>query len=342
MELADVRSEIKRADLLQMYFYLRLTRALEDRITALYRQGRIVGGCYTSHGMEAIAVGYASALERDDVIAPFHRDMGAFLIRGITPGEVLAQYLGKRTGPTKGKDGNVHMGDLKRGIIGFVSHLADNLPVATGAALAFKMRGESRIIVAGTGDGGTSRGDFHEAMNFAAVRKLPVVFFCTNNQYAYSTPLRLQMAITDVVDRAKAYGMPGEIVDGNDVAAVYLAAKRGIARARAGAGPTFFEFKTMRMHGHSEHDPAKYVPAELLEDWKKRDPILKAEGLLVALGYGDDTYFHEVGERAKKEVEAGLEFAEKSPLPDGPEALEGVFATDAELSHKAIHSRSAA
>jgi pyruvate dehydrogenase E1 component alpha subunit len=234
------------------------------------------------------------------------------------------------------------MGDLKRGIIGFVSHLADNLPVATGAALAFKMRGESRIIVAGTGDGGTSRGDFHEAMNFAAVRKLPVVFFCTNNQYAYSTPLRLQMAITDVVDRAKAYGMPGEIVDGNDVAAVYLAAKRGIARARAGAGPTFFEFKTMRMHGHSEHDPAKYVPAELLEDWKKRDPILKAEGLLVALGYGDDTYFHEVGERAKKEVEAGLEFAEKSPLPDGPEALEGVFATDAELSHKAIHSRSAA
>src|SRR6187549_3919571 len=287
MDLADVTSQIKRADLLHMYYYLRLTRALEDRITALYRQGRIVGGCYTSHGMEAIAVGYASALERDDVIAPFHRDMGAFLIRGITPGEVLAQYLGKRTGPTKGKDGNVHMGDLKRGIIGFVSHLADNLPVATGAALAFKMRGESRIVVAGTGDGGTSRGDFHEAMNFAAVRKLPVVFFCTNNQYAYSTPLRLQMAI-------------------NDVAAVYLAAKRGIARARAGGGPTFFEFKTMRMHGHSEHDPAKYVPQELLEAWKKRDPILAAERLLVEAGYGDETYFHEILERVKKEVEAAL------------------------------------
>src|SRR5574337_281600 len=179
MDVADIAKEIKRDDLLQMYHYLRLTRAVEERVTALYRQGRIVGGVYTSHGMEAIAVGYASALERDDVIAPFHRDMGAFLIRGITPGEVLAQYLGKRTGPTKGKDGNVHMGDLKRGIIGFVSHLADNLPVATGA-------------------GGTSRGDFHEAMNFAAVRKLPVVLFCNNNQYAYSTPLRHQMAITDV------------------------------------------------------------------------------------------------------------------------------------------------
>jgi TPP-dependent pyruvate/acetoin dehydrogenase alpha subunit len=330
VDLADVTKEIKRADLLQMYYYLRLTRALEDRITALYRQGRIVGGCYTSHGMEAIAVGYASALDRDDVIAPFHRDMGAFLIRGITPGEVLAQYLGKRTGPTKGKDGNVHMGDLKRGIFGFVSHLADNLPVATGAALAFKIRGEARVVFTGTGDGGSSRGDFHEAMNFAAVRKLPVVFFCNNNQYAYSTPQRLQMAIHDVADRAKAYGMPGAIVDGNDVAAVYLASKRAVAEARSGAGPTFLEFKTMRMHGHSEHDPAKYVPPGLLEEWKKKDPILKAERLLVRLGHGDEGTFHEIGERAKKDVETGLEFAEQSPLPDGPEVLEGVFAETAD------------
>jgi len=316
---------------LQMYYYLRLTRTLEDRVTALYRQGRIVGGVYTSSGMEAIAVGYASALERNDIIAPFHRDMGAFLVRGITPGEVVAQYLGKRTGPTKGKDGNVHIGDLKRGVIGFVSHLADNLPVATGVALAFRLRGESRVVVANTGEGGTSRGDFHEAMNFAAVRKLPVVFFCTNNQYAYSTPLRLQMAIKDVVERAKAYGMPGEIVDGNDVAAVYWAARRAIQKARAGEGPTFIECKTMRMHGHSEHDSAKYVPRELLEEWKKKDPILKAEQMLKQLGYADETTFREVGERVTKEVEAGVEFAEKSPLPEGPETLNGVFATDEEI-----------
>src|SRR5687768_10889224 len=166
MDLAAAANDLKRSDLLEMYYYLRLTRGLEDRITALYRQGRIVGGVYTSHGMEAIAVGYASALRPDDVIAPFHRDMGAFLIRGFSPGEIIAQYLGKRTGPTKGKDGNVHMGDLKRGVIGFVSHLADNLPVATGAALAFQIRGEPRVVVTNTGDGGTSRGDFHEAMNF--------------------------------------------------------------------------------------------------------------------------------------------------------------------------------
>jgi pyruvate dehydrogenase E1 component alpha subunit len=332
MDLADVRRDIKRADLLQLYYYLRLTRTLEERITALYRQGRIVGGVYTSHGMEAIAVGYASALERDDVIAPFHRDMGAFLVRGFTPGEVIAQYLGKRTGPTKGKDGNVHMGDLKRGMIGFVSHLADNLPVATGAALAFKIRNESRIVFTGTGDGGTSRGDFHEAMNFASVFKLPVVFFCNNNQYAYSTPVQAQMAIRDVVERAKAYAMPGEIVDGNDVAAVFVASGRAIARARSGDGPTFLEFKTMRMHGHSEHDPAKYVPRELLEEWRAKDPILRAEHLLAQLGYGDDAYFTEVGERVKKEVEAGVEFAEQSPLPEGPEVLDGVYATEDEVA----------
>lgn len=328
MKALDTVKDIKRADLLQMYYYLRLTRALEDRVTALYRQGRIMGGVYTSNGMEAIAVGYASAVDRNDIIAPYHRDMGAFLIRGITPGEVIAQYLGKRTGPTRGKDGNVHMGDLKRGVIAFVSHLADNLPVATGVALSFKIRRESRVVVTNTGDGGTSRGDFHEAMNFAAVRKLPVAFFCNNNQYAYSTPLHLQMGIRDVVDRAKAYGMPGEIVDGNDVAAVYLAARRAVRRARAGDGPTFIECKTMRMHGHSEHDSAKYVPRELLEKWKKKDPIVKAEQMLTQLGHADAAAFREVEERIKKEIDAAVEFAEQSPMPEGPEALEGVFADD--------------
>jgi TPP-dependent pyruvate/acetoin dehydrogenase alpha subunit len=320
--------EISQSEFLHLYYYLRLTRALEERVTTLYRQGRIVGGAYTSHGMEAISVGYASALQADDIIAPFHRDMGAFLVRGITPGEVLAQYLGKRTGPTKGKDGNVHMGDLKRGIFAFVSHLADNLPVATGAALAFKIRGESRIVATNTGDGGTSRGDFHEALNLASVRRLPVVFFCNNNQYAYSTPLHHQMAITDVVERAKAYAIPGEIVDGNDVASVYLTAQRAFQRARAGEGPTFIECKTMRMHGHSEHDSAKYVPRELLEEWKKKDPILQAERRLKELGYAGESEFLDIHMKIEQEIEAATEFAEHSPLPEGPEALEGVYAAN--------------
>lgn len=332
MDLSVVANNVARTDFLQLYYYLRLTRDLENRVTALYRQGRIVGGVYTSHGMEAIPVGYAFPLESRDIIAPYHRDMGAFLIRGITPGEVIAQYLGKRTGPTKGKDGNVHIGDLKRGVIGFVSHLADNLPVATGAALAFQIRGEARVVVTNTGDGGTSRGDFHEAMNFAAVRKLPVVFFCNNNQYAYSTPVQGQMAVHNVADRAKAYGMPAEILDGNDVAAVYIAARRAIQKARSGGGPTFLECKTMRMHGHSEHDPATYVPRALLDEWKTKDPILKAEAMLKALHYADEADFHDIGERAKKEVEAGVEWAEQSPLPEGRETLEGVFATEDEVA----------
>ena len=328
---APVACQIGQADLLHMYYYLCLTRVLEDRITTLYRQGVILGGVYTSNGMEAISVGYASALERDDVIAPYHRDMGAFLVRGITPYDVVTQYLGRRTSPTKGKDGNVHIGDLKRGIVAFVSHLADNLPVATGVALAFKIREEPRVVATNTGDGGTSRGDFLEAMNFAAVRKLPVVFFCNNNQFAYSTPLQWQMAIPNVADRAKAYGMPSEIVDGNNVATVYLAAKRAVHRARSGDGPTFIECKTMRMHGHSEHDSAKYVPKELLEEWKKKDPILKAEQLLLQCGYADEASFCDVRERIRAEVEAAVEYAKQSPLPDGADVHEGVFANEGEV-----------
>ena len=318
--------DIPRSEFLQLYYYLLLTRTLEERITALYRQGKIVGGVYTSHGMEAISVGYAYALQTDDIIAPFHRDMGAYLVRGITPGEMVAQYLGKRTGPTKGKDGNVHLGDLKRGIFAFVSHLADNLPVATGAALAFKIRGESRVVATNVGDGGTSRGDFHEALNQASVWKLPVVFFCCNNQYAYSTPLENQMAIADIVDRAKAYAIPGEIVDGNDVAQVYVTAQRAIQRARNGEGPTFIECKTMRVHGHSEHDSAKYVPRELLEEWKEKDPILKAERMLKELKYADEGALHLVQERVDKEIQKAVDFAEKSPMPEGSEALDGVYA----------------
>ena len=318
--------DIPRSEFLQLYYYLLLTRTLEERITALYRQGKIVGGVYTSHGMEAISVGYAYALQTDDIIAPFHRDMGAFLVRGITPGELVAQYLGKRTGPTKGKDGNVHLGDLKRGVFAFVSHLADNLPVATGAALAFKIRGESRVVATNVGDGGTSRGDFHEALNQASVWKLPVVFFCCNNQYAYSTPLENQMAIEDIVDRAKAYAIPGEIIDGNDVAQVYVTAQGAIQRARNGEGPTFIECKTMRVHGHSEHDSAKYVPRELLEEWKEKDPILKAERLLKELKYADEGALHLVKERVDKEIQKAVDFAEKSPMPEGSEVLEGVYA----------------
>jgi pyruvate dehydrogenase E1 component alpha subunit len=183
------------------------------------------------------------------------------------------------------------------------------------------------VVIACTGDGGTSRGDFHEAMNFASVRKLPVVFFCNNNQYAYSTPLRLQMAIQDVAQRALAYNMPSETVDGNDILAVYSAAKRAYQRAREGEGPSFIECKTMRMHGHSEHDAAKYVPKEILEEWKKKDPVINYEQYLIKSKIATSENLGDIEKRIKAEVEEAVEFAEKSPYPEGKDAIEGVYKT---------------
>ena len=256
--------------------------------------------------------------------------MGCFLVRGITPKRLMAQYLGKKTGVTAGKEGNVHVGDLNFGVIGFPSHLADNYAVGTGAALAFKIRGEKKVAVACTGDGGTSRGDFHEAMNLAAVRKLPVVFICNNNQYAYSTPLKLQMAIKNVAERALAYGMPSKIVDGNNVVEVFTVAKDAYDMARNGGGPTFIECKTMRMHGHSEHDSAKYVPRELLEEWKKKDPILNMEKYLLENNIAKKEELDGIDSRVKKEVEEAESFAEESPYPSPEDGLKGLYATPIE------------
>ena len=223
--------------LLDMLYYMKLTRELEFRIERkLYRQGKIVGGVYVGRGQEAIAVGSCIDLRQDDVVCPSHRDMGAYLIRGMTIRTILAQYMARKTGATKGKDGNMHMGDLSKGLIAFVSMLGDNVPVAAGIGLSFKMRGQDRVALCYFGDGATSRGDWHEGINMASVFKVPVVFICNNNQYAYSTPLERQMAVENVADRAEAYGMPGEIVDGNDIVAVWDASTRAIERARDGAG----------------------------------------------------------------------------------------------------------
>lgn len=314
------------SELLKIYYYLRLTRGLEQRVITLYRQGKIVGGVYLSAGEEAIAVGGASALEPNDIIAPSHRDLGANLMKGITPKEYLSQYLAKQTGITHGRDGNVHYGDIKRGIIGFVSPMADLLPVANGVGLAFKFRRERRVVAAFFGDGASSRGDFHEALNFAAVMKLPVVFICHNNQYAYSTPLEKQMAIEHIADRAKAYGMPGVTVDGNDVLAVRGAVAEAAARARQGGGPSLVEGKTMRMRGHAEHDDASYVPPALLEEWRRRDPIERFEGYLRERGLLDEGTAKEINDRLAKEVDEAVAFAESSPFPDGKSLLDGVYA----------------
>src|SRR5215467_7418064 len=312
--------------LLDMFYYMKLTRELEFRIERkLYRQGKIVGGVYVGRGQEAIAVGSCVDLRPDDVVCPSHRDMGAYLIRGMSLRTILAQYMARKTGATRGKDGNMHMGDLSKGLIAFVSMLGDNVPVATGIALSFKMRGQDRVALCFFGDGATSHGDRHEGINMAAVFKVPVVFICNNNQYAYSTPLERQMAVDNVADRAEAYGLPGEIVDGNDILAVWDASTRAIERARAGHGPTVIECKTFRMTGHSAHDDAGYVPPELFAFWEERDPIARFERFLTERGLTTKSAIDQLQTRINQEIDDAIQAAEKDPFPEPEECLKDVY-----------------
>ncbi len=239
----------------------------------LYRQGKIPGSFYTGRGNEAASVAVAMAMGRDDVGAPLHRNMGVHITRGVEPWRIFANYMGRADGPARGRDGNVHMADPHLGLVAMVSHLPAMLPVAVGCALAFRIREERRVAVAWFGEGASARGDTHEGMNFAGVRRLPVVFVCDNNQWAYSTPTHLEYAIEHLADRAAGYGFEGVVVDGTDALAVYREAKRAIEKARQGGGPTLIESVTLRMEGHAIHDDASYVPKELFERWGERDPI---------------------------------------------------------------------
>src|SRR3954466_9725501 len=272
--LKEVREAgLDREDLLGVYRSMVLTRGIEERGHILYRQGKIPGSFYTGRGNEGAAGGVATAMGPEDVGTPLHRDMGVHVVRGVEPWRIFAQYMGRADGPTKGKDGNVHMADSNLGLIAMVSHLPAMLPVAVGCALAFRIREEKRVAVAWFGEGASARGDTHEGMNFAGVRQLPVVFICDNNQWAYSTPTHLEYAIEHIADRAQAYGFEGVVVDGTDVLAVYHEAKRAIEKARAGGGPTLIECLTLRMEGHAVHDDHFYVPKELFEHWAERDPV---------------------------------------------------------------------
>jgi pyruvate dehydrogenase E1 component alpha subunit len=297
-----------------------LMRGLEERAMSLYRQGKVPGSFYDGYGQEAVSAGPAFAMAPEDRLCILHRDLAAHLIRGVTPARILGQYLGRANGPTGGRDGNVHFGDRRLGCVGMVSMLPDMMLVATGMAMAFKLRGERRCALTWFGDGSTSRGDFHEAMNWAGVQRLPVVFVLENNQYAYSTPLDKQFAV-DPVRRADAYGFLGTTVDGNDVEAMFEATRAARERALAGEGPTLIEAVTMRMHGHAAHDDMKYVPKAQLEEWRARDPIDRQDARLRALGVDVDALRTEVA----AEIDAAAEEALAVPLPDPAGAAQGVF-----------------
>src|SRR6187431_644774 len=318
---------LDREDLFGIYRHMLVTRGLEERGHILYKQGKIPGSFYTGRGNEAAAVGVGTAMGPNDVGTPLHRDMGVHITRGVEPWKIFAQYMGREDGPTRGRDGNVHMADARLGMIAMVSHLPAMLPVAVGCALAFRIKEEARVAVGWFGEGASARGDAHEAMTFAGTRRLPVVFVCDNNQWAYSTPTYLEYATEHVADRASAYGFDGVVVDGTDVLAVYREAKRAIEKARAGGGPTLIECVTLRMEGHAVHDDAFYVPKEMFEEWAKADPIERFRSWLRDNASFTAEEESEINTSVKHLLNEALRRAEESPLPDPSDLLEGVYAT---------------
>ena len=322
----DGRAEpigLTRDDRLALLRYMLLMRATEERALTLYRQGKVPGSFYDGRGQEAIGVGAAFALGPRDRACILHRDLGAHLIRGVRPGRVLAQMMGRAGGVTGGRDGNMHFGDKDLGCVGMVSMLPDMALVACGLGLAFQMRREPRVAMTWFGDGSTANGQWHEAMNVAGVRRLPVVFILENNQFAYSTPNELEFAV-DPVKRAEVYGFPGVKVNGNDVEAVFGASAEACERARRGGGPTLIECETMRMHGHGAHDDMRYVPKDLLESWAERDPIETYERRLRGEGLDVDAVIASV----RDEIERETEWALATPMPDPATATDAVFATE--------------
>lgn len=322
----SLAAELPAAALERMLYYLKLTRAAETRIEqVLYRQGKIVGGVYVGRGQEAIGVGSAFQLTEGDIVFPSHRDFSSFLIRGIALRDILLNWMGRASGPTRGRDNTLIVPDLKRGVIPYISHLGDTLPVACGVAMALKRRRREKVVLVHFGEGTTSRGDVHEAMNWAAVMKLPVIFLCNNNGYAYSTPTNKQYAVENISVRAAGYGMPGETVDGNDVLAIYARVSQAIARARTGAGPSFIECKTFRMTGHSAHDMAEYVPESLMQEWATKDPIARFEKVLLDRVIVTPDRILEIDRDVLAEVDQAVDQADVAPVPDGATATQGVY-----------------
>jgi TPP-dependent pyruvate/acetoin dehydrogenase alpha subunit len=317
---------LTRKQYLELYYFMRLNRELEEQMVRLFRQNKIVGGLYSSMGQEAISVGTAYALDPGDWIAPMIRNIGALLVRGFAPRDVLTQHMARYTSPTLGKDGTSHFGDLKlRHVVSPISMLGDLIPVMTGIAMAGRYLGQKIVTMTWIGDGGTSTGVFHEGLNLAAVQKAPLVLVVENNQWAYSTPVERQAPLRDLADRAKAYGIESAIVDGNDVVAVERTTREAVAHARAGNGPVLIEAKTMRMRGHAQHDAAEYVPKELLEAWKRRDPLDRYEKFLNENKLWDEKTKKEIDGRIVREIQADVEFAENSPFPPPELAGEGVY-----------------
>ncbi|GAC1445347.1 MAG: thiamine pyrophosphate-dependent dehydrogenase E1 component subunit alpha [Chloroflexota bacterium] len=313
--------------LVAMYRHMVCTREVDARVRTLYLQGKVTGGVYSQLGHEAISVGTAFALRPTDTIAPMHRDLGAHLVRGMDVGRIIAQIMARAAGYTGGKDNALHIGDSERLVLPQISMLGTSIPVAVGAALAAKQRGEDHVALTYVGDGAINTGDFHEGLNFAAALHLAFILIVENNQYAYTTPIAKQIAFQEIAQRAVGYGIPGYRIDGNNVIEVYRHTLQAIHRARAGDGPTLIECVTMRMRGHSENDDASYVPSELLAEWEAKDPLERFESSLIDGGIIGSSDASEIKSEISRDFAAAAEWADAQPLPEPETTFEGVYSS---------------
>ena len=318
---------LTRAQLLQLYWYMRLTRTLEERLVALYRQTKVVSGLFRSLGQEADAVGSAFALAPGDLLSPLIRNLGSMLVKGARPVEILRQYMARGDSLTRGRELNIHIGDLDRGFIGQISHLGDMVPVMAGVTLTFRMRGQKRVGMVYVGDGATSTGAFHEGINLAAVQRCPLVVIIENNGYAYSTPTPRQTAAASFADKGAGYGVRAMRADGNDVLEVYRVTREAVDRARRGDGVTLIELVTYRRKGHAEHDDQSYVPPGEIERWAAtNDPLDRYVARLTGELAVDRAELQALDERARDEVDRATDEAERSPPPEPQDGLVGVYA----------------
>jgi pyruvate dehydrogenase E1 component alpha subunit/2-oxoisovalerate dehydrogenase E1 component alpha subunit len=317
---------LEKEQLIELYRYLKLTRMFDEKTVRLKKQSKLTGGVFTSLGQEATAVGTAYALEKQDFIAPLIRDIGACFVKGIEPREIFLQYFGRRTAPSRATDVQFHFADFENGMIGPISHLGDMVAVMTGILIASKLKKENRVAVAYLGEGATSTGAFHESVNLAAVKRLPLITIIENNGYAYSTPTSEQTAAKFFVDKAVGYGIKGMQVDGNDLIACYETMKEAVTHARSGNGSVLIEAMTYRRKGHAEHDNQAYVPQGEIEWWAEHnDPVIRYEKFLTDEGILDRRKMDEMGTEIKEFLDKEAEWAENEPLPEALDAAMDVF-----------------
>jgi len=318
-------AELNKENLLNVYERMRLIRTFEDRAAELFADGKLPGFVHLYAGEEAIAVGVCSHLTDDDFITSTHRGHGHCIAKGVEINPMMAELYGKVTGSCKGKGGSMHIADVDKGMLGANGIVGGGGPLACGSGLMAKVKGTDQVTVCFFGDGASEQGTMHEAMNLAKVWNLPVVFVCENNGFAESTPASYHCSAKDISDRATAYNMPGFTVDATDFFAVYEAAGEAIGRARRGEGPSLIECKGFRYYGHFEGDAKLYYTEEMMEDFKKRDPINKFRQRVQARGLASAPELDEIDARAKQTVENAIKFAEESDYPALEDCLTDVY-----------------